>query len=228
MDARAGNRFHSIEVGGALSHGYTNGASSRLRIWEPGEYALTIDVGFQRGFGSTDGGIGASYEHNFTRDTAVTLSAAAGNSIFFPELLWGVSFRTPVRGLGATGGYLRRQWSDGGYSNEVSGGADRWFAHWIVGGYVRYHWGEPNRFRSVGGGVGVSYYVWKKQTIGAGFDLGDERYREPRPGLQPKGVNAGYSRWLDATSGVNVRVNHGWSTYAGEITGVSASFFKEW
>jgi hypothetical protein len=221
-------RLHSIEVGGSLTRGYTNGVFSRFRVWEPSEYAVTVDFGIQHGFGRTDAAIGGSYLHHFTSDTTVTVGAAAGRSIFFPELLWGVSFATPVQDLGLSGGYLRRQWDDGGYSNEVSGGVNRWFAHWIVGGYVRYHWGEPNDFRSIGGGVGVSYYVWREYTFGVGFDIGDEIYREALFGLQPKGVNLGYSRWLNESSGINVRFDHGWSTFAGKITGITASWFKEW
>jgi YaiO family outer membrane protein len=197
-------------------------------MWEPGEYALTVEVGTQHGFGRTDVAAGGSYLHHFTSDTTITVGVAAGKSIFYPELLLGVSLAHPLFGLDASGGYVRRQWKDGGYSNEVTAGANRWFDHWIVGGYLRYHWGEPNRFRSVGGGVGVSYYVWRKYTIGVGFDVGDELYREALYGLEPRGFNVGGSRWLDESSGINARFDHGWNTFAGRITGISVSWFKEW
>jgi YaiO family outer membrane protein len=223
-----GTRLHSIEVGGGLTRGYTNGVFTRFKVWEPSEYAVTVEFGTQHGFGRTDAAVGGSYLHHLASDATVTVGAAAGRSIFFPELLWGVAFAKPVADLGLSGGYLRRQWDDGGYSNEVTGGVNRWFAHWIVGGYVRYHWGEPNHFRSVGGGVGLSYYVWREYTFGVGFDIGDEVYREALFDLQPKGVNMVYSRWFSESSGINVRFDHGWSTFAGKITGITASWFKEW
>ena len=80
--------------------------------------------------------------------------------------------------------------------------------------------------------MGVSYVVWRRLSIGVGYDAGDVSYLVVGPGqalvdYHGSGFNVGYQQWFDAHWGLNARLEYGETPFY-NVRGASVSVFREW
>lgn len=221
-----GDIWRSITLGAGFNHNYPNGEFARFSLWKPYTQGITLDFGEQHAGDDSSVAFSGRYWRQFDGSTVVAVDATGGTVPFAPK--WGVggSISRPVLGgVGVNLGASYRDWRDGNHTTEVGVGLVRWFPHVIVGGGATYSTGEPASFVGWRGSVGLTYYVWKKTYAGVSFDFGMTNNRDWQYDTRSKGLNFGFSRWLSATSGINVSAGGGIDN---DVYGVSASWFKEW
>lgn len=224
-EARPKEVFYSVTLGAGFSHNYTDGEFARFAIWKPGRHGVTFDVGEQHDGSDSSVGFGASYWRDLDPVTTLSVSAGGGTAPFAPRFGIGASISRPFLTVGFSVGASYTEWRDGAYTAEVSVGATRWFPHWIVGGGAAYSQGEPADFMGWRGSVGLSYFVWRKTSVGVGVDFGELRQREFRFDTRSRGVNVGFSQWFTDKSGINLSAGR---SLDNDTYGFAGSWFKEW
>ena len=227
----------SVEVGGGWGHytegyGDANGQVVRLGLWREDRWAWHAEVGRSARFGdkSLDGGL--SYAHWFGR-TSVTLGASSGTGRFIADRYrLDASVSRPLAGVIASVGYTRIQSKGVNRSDGVGVSLVRYTPHWVYSAQGRFDLGQPGATRSASGGVGLSYVVWRRLSVGIGYDVGRVSYQLVGPGValvdyRSSGVNLGYSQWFGAHWGLNTRVDYGDTPFY-TVRGAAASLFREW
>ncbi len=227
----------SIEIGGAWGHytegyGDSDGEFLRAGLGRAERWAWRAEAGRSARFGdeSLDGGL--SYAHWFGK-TSVTLGASSGTGDFIANRYrLDAAVSRPLAGVVTTLGYTRIQSKGENRSDGVGLGLVRYTPHWVYSAQARLDIGQPGATQSASGGVGLSYVVWRRLSIGVGYDVGNVSYQLVGPGkalvdYRGSGFNLGYSQWFDAQWGLNAKVDYGDTPFY-IVRGASLGIFREW
>jgi len=226
----------SIEAGAGLGWydgdlGRSDGQFLRYGISRPYDFGLTLDVGRQHRFGETSFGGGVSLNKSLPGNASVTVGLSSGTGdVLAPRYRFDVSASYPVFETIVTAGYTRVQSKIENASDGYSLGLLRYFSHWIIGGHVRTDIGYPGRTYSTTVGVGATWYTWKQLYIGGGLDWGQVSYillpGRAEVDYDAVGGHVGVSRWFNETSGLNVRLDYGETSFY-RSGGITVSVFRE-
>jgi YaiO family outer membrane protein len=227
----------SVEAGGSWGHysngyGDADGEFARFGLWREDRWAWKFETGRSARFGdqSLDGGL--SYARWFGR-TSATLGLSSGTGDYIANRYrFDASVSRPLVGVIGTLGYTRIQSKGENRSDGLGVSLVRYLPHWIVSAQGRCDWGQPGDTRSTSGGVGLSYVIWRRMSVGVGYDTGDVSYLMVGPGralvdYHSTGWNLGYSQWFDAHWGLNARLDYGETPFY-DVRGASLSLFREW
>jgi YaiO family outer membrane protein len=227
----------SLEAGAAWGHhtngyGDADGQFARFGLWREDRWAWRLEAGRSARFGdeSLDGGL--SYAHWFGK-TSATLGISSGTGDYIAHRYrFDAAVSRPLAGVVTTLGYTRIQSKGENRSDGVGLGLARYLPHWVLSAQGRCDWGQPGDTRSLSGGVGVSYVVWRRMSIGVGYDAGDVSYLVVGPGetlvdYHGSGFNVGYQQWFGAHWGLNARLDYGETPFY-NVRGASVSVFREW
>jgi YaiO family outer membrane protein len=227
----------SIEAGGAWGHytqgyGDANGQFLRFGLGRADRWGWRAEAGRSARFEdeSLDGGL--SYSHWFGR-TSVTLGMSSGTGDFIANRYrLDAAVSRPLAGVVTTVGYTRIQSKGANRSDGVGLSLARYTPHWVYSAQGRIDLGQPGATHSASGGVGLSYVIWRRTSIGVGYDVGDVSYQVVGAGValadyRSTGFNLGYSQWFGAQWGLNARVDYGDTPFY-TVRGASLGIFREW
>jgi len=227
----------SIEAGGAWGHhtegyGDANGQFLRLGLGRAERWAWRAEAGRSARFDdeSLDGGF--SYAHWFGR-TSLTLGVSSGTGDFIANRYrLDAAVSRPLAGVVTTLGYTRIQSKGDNRSDGVGLSLVRYTPHWVFSAQGRLDLGQPGATQSASGGVGLSYVVWRRMSIGVGYDVGDVSYQLVGAGValvdyRSTGFNLGFSQWFGARWGLNARADYGETPFY-TVRGASLGIFREW
>ena len=228
---------HSIEVGGAWGHytegyGDADGQFLRYGLRREEQWAWRAEAGRSARFDdqSLDGGL--SYSHWFGR-TSLTLGVSSGTGDFIANRYrLDAAVTRPLAGVVTTLGYTRIQSKGDNRSDGVGLSLVRYTPHWVYSAQGRLDLGQPGATHSASGGVGLSYVVWRRMSVGIGYDVGDVSYQVVGAGValvdyRSTGFNLGFSQWFGAQWGLNAKVDYGETPFY-TVRGASLGVFREW
>jgi YaiO family outer membrane protein len=227
----------SVEAGGAWGrytedYGDADGQFLRCGLRREERWAWRAEAGRSARFHdeSLDGGL--SYSHWFGR-TSLTLGLSSGTGDFIANRYrLDAAVSRPLAGIVTTLGYTRIQSKGDNRSDGVGLSLVRYTPHWIYSAQGRLDLGQPGATHSTSGGVGLSYIVWRRMSVGVGYDVGNVSYQLVGPGevlvdYRSSGFNLGYSQWFAAGWGLNAKVDYGDTPFY-LVRGASLGIFREW
>ena len=229
--------MRSIEAGGAWGHytegyGDANGQFLRFGLWREERWAWHAEAGRSARFDdeSLDGGLSCS---RWFGRTSLTLGVSSGTGDFIANRYrLDATVSRPLAGVVTTLGYTRVQSKGDNRSDGVGLSLVRYTPHWVFSAQGRLDLGQPGATHSASGGVGLSYVVWRRTSIGIGYDVGDVSYQMVGPGetlvdYRSSGVNLGFSQWFGARWGIKTTVDYGDTPFY-TVRGASLGIFHEW
>ena len=227
----------SVEAGGAWGHytegyGDADGEFVRCGLWREDRWAWHAEAGRDARFGDQSLNGGLSYSHWFGK-TSVTLGVSSGTGEFIANRYrLDAAVSRPLAGVVTTLGYTRIQSKGENRSDGVGLSLVRYWPHWVVSVQGRFDVGQPGSTHAPSGGVGLSYVVWRRTSIGIGYDVGKVSYQLVGPGkalvdYRSTGVNLGFSQWFGKQWGLNTRVDYGETPFY-NVRGASLGIFREW
>ena len=227
----------SIEAGGAWGHytegyGDADGQFLRFGLGRADQWAWRAEAGRSARFHdkSLDGGL--SYSQWFGR-TSVTLGLSSGTGDFIANRYrLDAAVTRPLAGVVTTLGYTRIQSKGENRSDGVGLSLVRYTPHWVTSVQGRIDLGQPGAKQSASGGAGLSYVVWRRMSIGVGYDVGNVSYEVVGAGValvdyRSTGFNLGFSQWFGAQWGLNAKVDYGDTPFY-TVRGASLGIFREW
>jgi YaiO family outer membrane protein len=227
----------SIEAGGAWGrhtegYGDADGQFLRFGLGRAERWTWRAETGRSARFDdqSLDGGL--SYAHWFGR-TSVTLGASSGTGRFIANRYrLDAAVTRPLASVITTLGYTRIQSKGENRSDGAGLSLVRYTPHWIFSAQGRLDLGQPGATHSASAGAGLSYIIWRRMSIGVGYDVGDVSYQLVGAGralvdYRSTGFNLGYSQWFGAQWGLNARVDYGETPFY-TVRGASLGIFREW
>jgi YaiO family outer membrane protein len=227
----------SIEVGGAWGrytegYGDADGQFLRCGLRREEQWAWRAEAGRSARFHdeSLDGGL--SYSHWFG-PTSLTLGVSSGTGDFIANRYrLDAAVSRPLAGVVTTLGYTRIQSKGDNRSDGVGLSLVRYTPHWIYSAQGRLDLGQPGATHSASGGLGLSYVVWRRMSVGVGYDVGNVSYQLVGPGevlvdYRSSGFNLGFSQWFGAGWGLNAKVDYGDTPFY-IVRGASLGIFREW
>ncbi len=237
----ASNYHRSIEIGcdfsfytGGLGEGY--GQFLRFGLWRPAVHTLFFDVSRSQRFGDSGLGFGASYTRHLPDALDLTVAAGTGTSDFLdPEYRLHVGARRAFLSrdnLAVLAGYTRTQSKADNSTDGFSLGLLYYAgAHWMLGGNLQYDIGHPGDTTSTMYGLGATWYRYKDIYIGGGYTTGDVSYliidaTDIRVDYPSEGWYIAASKWLSVRSGINLRFDHGTTSFY-DVDGFRLSYFRE-
>jgi YaiO family outer membrane protein len=202
---------------------------TRSRPWRD---AWRFEIGRQHRFeeSSLDGGL--SYTR-YVRRTSFTAGLSSGTGhVLGPEYRLDLSVSRPFSDVIVALGYTRLVSKEANSSDGWGLSLTRWFGHWILSAGHRIDFGQPGDTESSSTSLGLTWYVWRRTYVGFGMSFGEVSYLLTGPGAPlvdyyAHDYNLTLSRYLDDRSGINVRLDHGRTSFY-DIDGVTLSFFQEW
>ncbi len=227
----------TVEAGGAWGHytegyGDANGQFVRWSLGRADRWAWRFEAGRSERFGdrSLDGGASCTRWFGLTSAT-LGVSSGTGDYIAHRYRL-DASVSRPLAGVVTTLGYTRIQSKGDNRSDGLGLSLVRYLPHWVLSAQGRYDLGQPGNTRSTSGGVGVSYVVWRRTSLGVGYDVGDVSYQLVGAGnalvdYRSTGFNVGFSQWFDDHWGLNLRADYGDTPFY-TVRGGTVSIFREW
>ncbi|MBU8869407.1 MAG: YaiO family outer membrane beta-barrel protein [Gemmatimonadales bacterium] len=232
----------TAEIGSGLSRytdnlGKGNGQFMRLSLVKDKDQSWMFETGRGHRFGETSFGYGVSHGRHVAEATNVSVGLSSGTGDFLaPEYRFDCRMDQGVlkdRNLVLSGGYTRIQSKQENSSDGFGAGAVLWLPHWVLEARFLYDIGQPGDTDSKSWGLGATWYLYKKTYIGAGIDGGEISYMLVGPGSESalvdydaNGWNVSLQQWLTSTGGVNLRYEHGSTSYY-QVDGYTFSIFKE-
>lgn len=241
-EAAAAPYVRTAEAGAGLSRytgnlGRGNGQFLRVGLVKENDHRWLFETGRDERFGESSLGFGASYGRHLARATAVTVGLASGTGEFLaPRYRFDFRVEQGVlkdRNLVLSAGYIRVQSKQENSSDGLAVGAVLWLPHWVLEGNALYDIGHPGDAVSKSWGLGATWYLYKKTYLGAGLNGGQVSYMLVGPGTQSAlvdyeadGWNLHVQQWFTATAGLNLRYDHGTTSYY-QVDGYTVSIFRE-
>ena len=208
---------------------------SRSRRWID---TWRVSIGHQNRLGdsSLDGGL--SYTR-FLGQTSLLAGISSGTGdVLANRYRLDLGVTRPIAGTVASLGYTHLESKDVNSSDGWNLGLTRWFSRVIVSAGFRQDFGQPGDTRSSSTSLGVTWYKWRQTYLGVGAEFGEVSYQLVGPDVPVSSealvdyeawlVFFTLSRYLNASSGLNVRYDHSDARDVWTIDGISASYFREW
>jgi YaiO family outer membrane protein len=231
-----------IEAGADFTHftnDYGEGNNQFLAISFSKEWCnlIRFDFGRSERFKDVGVGVGASFTQYLVRKWSIRIGANTGSGEFIlPRYRLstsiGRSFLSDGK-LQAEIGYIHDQSKGENYFDRIAASIN-WYTgpHWILGGFFNYDMGQPGNTRTNSGGVGVTWFTWRERYFGGTVEYGDVNYVQVGltnylVSFTETLVKVHYTEYLNPKAGLNFRLDLGSNDFY-NITGFSASIFKEW
>jgi len=231
----------SIEVGCAFSNytdglGEGNGLFLNYRLSRPQSHTWAFSLGRDSRFSESSFGYGVTYTRHLPNTLNLIAGISSGTGQYLApkyRIYLGVqrSFLSK-RNLILDAGYIRDQSkAENRYDGWGLGATLYAGPHWLLGANVQYSIGQPGDTVSSLYGVGLTWYRYKNIYIGAGYNSGDVSYMlvsttNALVDYESSGWFIALSKWLTDHSGINLRFDHG-STSFYRINGFIISYFHE-
>lgn len=215
------------------------GAFARVSFIRPDDYTWRIETYWGERFGLDGKTIGATYIHSFRNKVSLSLGAATGDGPLAPEYRFDVSVQRPFLkkdNLLLSFGVKEEQSNFENSSRGVNVGMVYYFPkYWILQSNARYDRGQPGGTDSTGIGAALTWGLYKRIYVVAGFDYGDASYEVVSEGgvpnvlvdLKGRSYSLALIRYVKPKWGFTLRGEYGSNNvYSG--SGVQFSIFKEW
>jgi len=236
-----GSLVYTAEAGagyGWYSDDYENGESlfARFAINRPDEWTWRFETGWGSRFGQTGRALSVTFIRVLDNGVTFSLGASGGSGLLAPERRFDASISRPFLSRDQLILTLRAKDEQSQLVNStrgVSGGFVYYFPeHWIWESNVYWDRGQPGDTNSTGISTALTYGVYKRWYLVAGFSYGDASYvivgdDDVLVDLKGRGYSLGLTRYVKPHWGFNSRVEYGSnSAYSG--SGVQLSVFREW
>ncbi len=232
----------TAEIGTGLSRhtgnlGQGNGQFMRLSLVKDKDHSWLFETGRDHRFGETSLGFGLSHGRNVAEATNVSVGISSGTGDFLaPEYRLDCRVDQGVlkdRNLVLSAGYTRIQSKQENSSDGFGIGAVLWLPNWVLESNYLYDMGNLGNTVSTSWGLAGTWYLYKKTYLGAGINGGQVSYMLVGAGPQyalvdydANGWNVGLQQWITSSAGINLRYEHGSTSYY-KIDGYTFSIFKE-